>query len=75
MDDVIVALRGLRDLMTQSDDRRDHVTRSVLRPPRRKPTRGFDLWLSRGLHQMFDDVAKEPIPSELLKLIEDDKHK
>ncbi|MEJ1976225.1 MAG: NepR family anti-sigma factor [Acetobacteraceae bacterium] len=35
----------------------------------------FDLWLQRGLHQMFDDVAKEPIPDELLKLIEDDRKK
>ncbi len=35
----------------------------------------FDLWLQRGLHQMFDDVAKEPIPEDLLKLIEDDRKK
>jgi hypothetical protein len=30
----------------------------------------FDLWLERGLHAMYDDVAKEPIPPELLALIE-----
>lgn len=35
----------------------------------------FDVWLNRGLHQLFDDVAKEPIPDELLKLILDDKNK
>ena len=33
----------------------------------------FDLWLKRGLHQIYDDVAKEPIPDDLLKLIEDDR--
>lgn len=33
----------------------------------------FDVWLNRGLHQMFDDVVREPIPEELLKLIEDDR--
>ena len=33
----------------------------------------FDLWLKRGLHKIFDDVANEPIPPELLKLIEDDR--
>jgi len=33
----------------------------------------FDLWLRRGLHQLFDDVAKEPVPEELLRLIEDDR--
>ena len=35
----------------------------------------FDLWLNRGLHQLFDDVANEPIPDELLKLILDDQKK
>ena len=33
----------------------------------------FDLWLERGLHAMYDDVAKEPIPPELLALINQDK--
>ena len=35
----------------------------------------FDLFLKRGLHDMFDKFAEEPIPPELLKLIEDDKSK
>jgi hypothetical protein len=35
----------------------------------------FDVWLQRGLHDLFDDVAKEPIPEELLRLIEDDRRK
>ena len=33
----------------------------------------FDLWLRRGLHQLYDTVAKEPIPEDLLRLIEEDK--
>ena len=33
----------------------------------------FDVWLARGLHQIYDDVANEPIPDDLLKLIEDDR--
>ena len=33
----------------------------------------FDVWLQRGLHQLFDGVAREPIPDELLRLIEDDR--
>ena len=32
----------------------------------------FDIWLQRGLHQLYDSVAKEPVPDELLKLIEQD---
>ena len=39
------------------------------------PAPAFDLWLSRGLHQMFDDVAQEPIPEDLLRLIEEDRGK
>ncbi|WP_166316028.1 NepR family anti-sigma factor [Acetobacter estunensis] len=31
----------------------------------------FDIWLRRGLHQLFDDVVNEPIPEDLLKLLED----
>jgi len=39
------------------------------------PDAAFDIWLRRGLHRMFDDVAREPIPPELLRLIEEDRHK
>ncbi len=35
----------------------------------------FDLWLQRSLHQLFDTVAKEPIPQDLLRLIEEDRSK
>ena len=35
----------------------------------------FDLWLTRGLHKLYDDVANEPIPAELLKLIQEDRKK
>ncbi len=37
------------------------------------PAAAFDLWLQRSLHQLFDKVAKEPIPEELLRLIERDR--
>jgi len=36
-------------------------------------TEAFDIWLQRGLHQLYDSVAKEPIPDELLQLIEQDR--
>lgn len=35
----------------------------------------FDLWLERGLHQLYDGVAEEPIPEALLQLIEKDRQK
>ena len=31
----------------------------------------FDLWLRRGLHQLYSAVAAEPIPPELLRLVEE----
>ena len=55
--------------MTQRNDGPDPPSRTG----RRKPESAFDQWLNRGLHQLFDEVAKEPIPEELLKLIEEDK--
>ncbi len=61
--------------MTQGNESRDPPARPQLRSGRRKSDTAFDLWLSRGLHQMFDEVAQEPIPDELLKLIHDDKQK
>ena len=33
----------------------------------------FDKWLYRGLHELFDDVMKEPVPPELLKIVRDDE--
>jgi hypothetical protein len=39
------------------------------------PNAAFDTWLRRGLHQIFDEVAREPIPPELLRLIEQDRKK
>lgn len=35
----------------------------------------FGIWLNRSLHQLYDDVAQEPIPPELLRLIEEDRLK
>ena len=51
------------------------------RPPQppRKQSRpadaAFDTWLQRGLHQLYDDVAREPIPDELLRLIQADQNR
>ena len=39
----------------------------------RKTEAAFDLWLQKGLHELYDKVANEPVPDELLKLIEEDR--
>lgn len=57
------------------------MTRRNEPPPEQDPASkgksegAFDLWLKRGLHQLFDDVTNEPLPDALLKLIEDDRKK
>ena len=33
----------------------------------------FELWLRRGLHEAFDAIAAEPVPEDLLRLIEEDR--
>jgi hypothetical protein len=35
----------------------------------------FDLWLKRGLQKIYGEVANEPVPEELLKLIEEDRNR
>lgn len=37
------------------------------------PEAAFDLWLNQRLHQLYDSVAQEPLPPELLQLIEEDR--
>jgi hypothetical protein len=55
----------------------DRKNKPPAAPPRRsnKADAAFDLFLKRGLHDMFDKFAEEPVPPELLKLLEDDKNK
>ena len=56
-------------------DMKDKRPKQVREAAGAAKTKAFDIWLNRGLHQIYDDVANEPIPEDLLKLIEDDKSK
>lgn len=31
----------------------------------------FNTWLTQSLHKLFDEVANEPMPENLLKIIEE----
>ena len=37
------------------------------------PDRPFDRWLQKQLHAMYDEIAGEPLPTDLLNLIDIDK--
>ncbi len=39
---------------------------------RSSPDAAFELWLKRGLHEIYDQVAQEPVPQALLDLIQQD---
>ena len=57
------------------------MTQRRSKPPTAEPKQSrpvdaaFDIWLERSLHKLFDDVAKEPVPDELLDLIRDSRDK
>lgn len=57
--------------MTQHKSKQPNTSRKQVKPV----AAAFDVWLNRSLHQLYDDVAREPIPDELLKLIEEDRGK
>ena len=57
--------------MTQRRSKQLQTSRNQAKPV----VAAFDVWLQRSLHQLYDDVAREPIPDELLKLIEEDRKK
>lgn len=44
---------------------------------RTKPSaeRPFDMWLQKQLHAMYDEIASEPLPNDLLNLIDHDAAK
>jgi hypothetical protein len=52
---------------------KSHVT-SAKKPAKPSPAKAaFDVWLERGLHELYDSVAQEPIPPSLLDLINQDR--
>ena len=39
------------------------------------PERPFDMWLHKQLHAMYDEITAEPLPNDLINLIERDADK
>lgn len=52
---------------------REQPRKSAAPAPKAGVDAAFEIWLHRGLHQLYDSVAQEPVPDELLKLIEADR--
>ncbi len=49
--------------------------RASAKPHGAKPDEAFDKWLKKGLHQLYDTVTREPVPDDLLRLIEEDRNR
>lgn len=50
----------------------DAMGRGKTKSPNERP---FDTWLQKQLHSMYDEIAAEPLPDDLLNLIERDAGK
>ena len=59
--------------MANDDRPRGGRTDETVRPrAKASKERPFDLWLHKQLHAMYDEIASEPLPNDLLNLIDRD---
>ena len=60
-----------------SDDKpkKDRVGETARAKMKSSTERPFDVWLQKQLHAMYDEIAGEPLPTDLLSLIESDAEK
>lgn len=71
-----MGLRVMKQLiMSRPKDPPDLPLKSTHRLGEAATDAAFDLWLQRSLHHMFDPIANEPLPRELLDMIEADRLK
>jgi len=53
-------------------ERAGETARAKMKPSIERP---FDAWLQKQIHAMYDEIASEPLPQDLLGLIESDAAK
>lgn len=64
---------GRKCVMASDDKPRGGRTGEMVRPRvKASNERPFDLWLHKQLHAMYDEIASEPLPADLLNLIDRD---
>jgi hypothetical protein len=63
----------LRSQRTMADEDKPSLNKPRVEPPSAgMKERPFDLWLHKQLHAMYDEIASEPLPDDLLDLIDRD---
>ena len=60
------------DNKPQKDRAGDAARDKKMKAPSERP---FDMWLQKQLHAMYDEIAAEPLPDDLVSLIERDAQK
>lgn len=60
------------DKKLQRDQANGGAGRKRVSTPQERP---FDMWLHKQLHAMYDEIAAEPLPDDLLNLIDRDAEK
>lgn len=61
--------------MADDDKAPGHGAGDPTRPKPKGTERPFDMWLQKQLHAMYDEIASEPLPDDLLTLIDKDAAK
>lgn len=56
--------------MSEKSKSKPDASSAALRP-QAKFNPAFDSWLETKLHKIFDSVASEPLPQDLVKLLDD----
>lgn len=58
--------------MANNDDKPEAKRAAPAARKARPNDRPFDMWLHKQLHAMYDEIASEPLPDDLLNLIDKD---
>ncbi|SKA37004.1 hypothetical protein SAMN02745126_05868 [Enhydrobacter aerosaccus] len=64
--------RGTKNMANDDKPLKERAREGAHGEPKSASERPFDLWLQKQLHAMYDEIASEPLPDDLLRLIEHD---
>jgi hypothetical protein len=59
-----------RTMPNRRSDQPENRTAAAESSPLQMPDATFDRWLTHHLRQLYDPVTSEPIPADLLRLLE-----
>ncbi len=66
------SFRGTKTMANDKKTLKGHTGEAARGKTKSAVERPFDIWLQKQLHAMYDEIASEPLPEDLLALIERD---